>query len=322
MDSERLARYLSGEASQDERAQVEAWARSDVAHEAELRRLRSLWPPLSSQPATSWNVDFAWTRVAGQLDAGTPPPVEVIPLRRSGAVNRWLAAAAVLIVAAGATWFALRPTATEYRTAVGERREIELPDGSHVMLAPASRLTLEPRYGQPTRALLLDGRAWFEVRHDPARPFRVRAREALIEDLGTEFEIDASGPEVSVAVISGSVSLTMGAAQPITLGPRDLGRVGPGPETEIAHEVAVERLITWRKGTLSFENQSLGQVLAELERWHQVTFEASAEVRARTFTGDLPTDNLDRALATLGTAIGLTARRTDLVIALSFKVAP
>lgn len=318
MDSERLARYLAGEASPLERAEVEAWVEASPAHAAEIRALEVAWQ--GRVAPGYWDVERAWARVAGQLDQPLVP-AEPIPFGRR-ASPRWLAAAAVLLVAAGGYWLATRDRPQVYQTAVGERRQVTLADGSRVLLAPASRLTIQPGYGQTERGLVLDGRAWFEVTHDGSRPFRVRARSALVEDLGTEFEIDATASEVKVAVVSGSVSVTSGGAPATTLGPKDLGRISPAGEAHVAHEVAVERLITWRKGTLAFENRPVGQVLEELARWHDVAFNASVEVRARTFTGDIPTDRLDDALATIGTAVGLTAHRTDRVITLAFKAAP
>jgi transmembrane sensor len=320
MDSERLARYLAGEASPSERAEVEAWARAEPRQAAELRQLAAAWKASPNQAPADWKVDFAWNRVAGQLDTAVSPP-EAIPLFRRTWV-RSLAAAAVLLVAAGGLWLATREGPTLFQTAVGEQRQLTLPDGSRVVLAPASRLAIQPGFGGGARALVLDGRAWFEVAHDPARPFRVRARTAVIEALGTEFEIDATASEVTVAVISGSVALQSGAAARVTLGPKDLGKVTSTGEAEVAHEVAVDRIVIWRKGTLAFDNRPVGQVLEELARWHDVVFNAAAELRARTFTGDIPTDRLDDALATIGTAVGLTARRTDRVITLTFKAAP
>ncbi len=320
MDSERLARYLAGEASPAERAQVAAWAGADAANATELDRLQAAWAARETPGA--WDVDRAWTRLDSRLATATASvDLELMPVARRSAY-RWLAAAAVLVVAGAGVWLATRSGPRVYETAVGERRQISLPDGSEVVLAPASRLTIQPGYGKSERSLLLDGRAWFEVHHDEARPFRVRARLAVVEDLGTEFEIDATSPEIKVAVVSGSVSVTIGSGAPMMLGPQDLGRVGPAGQGEVVHRAAVERLIAWRKGTLAFENRPVGQVLDEMERWYDVMFNAPVEVRGRTFTGDLPTDRLDDALATIGAAVGLTALRTERVITLAFKAAP
>ena len=315
MDEERLARYLAGEASSDDRAQVDTWAGSDPARAAELARMQAVWRP--AEAAGTWDTNRAWARISPQLDSA----VAVVPIGRRPLV-RWLAAAAVLGAVGAGGWFGLSERTVVFQTAVGERREITLEDGSRVTLAPATRLDVKPGFGKPDRELTLRGRAWFEVTHDEARPFRVQVGQTQVEDLGTEFEIDASAAGVLVSVMSGSVAIRTGSSSAVTLGPKDVARVDQTGQSQVAHEVAVEKFLAWRHGTLAFENRPVGQVLRELERWHEIDFVASDDVTGRGFTGDLPTDRLDVAMATLTTAMGLTANQVGRTITLTRKAAP
>jgi transmembrane sensor len=318
MDEERLARYLAGDASDADRSQVDAWAAADPSRAAELSRLQVAWRP--TEPAGTWDVTSAWTKVSSRLDSARFEP-EIIPVWRRPFVQ-WLAAAGLLVAVGTGAWLTVRDRPTVYQTAVGERREITLEDGSRITMAPASRIEIAAGYGQPYRAVTLAGRAWFEVDHDEARPFRVQVGQTQVEDLGTEFEVDASSADVVVSVMSGSVSVRAGAAAAVTLGPKDVAKVTPSGQPQVDHQVAVERFLAWRKGTLSFENRPIGQVLDELERWHEVDFVASDEIRGRSFTGDLPTDRLDVAMATLTTAMTLTANQLGKTVTLTYKAAP
>lgn len=315
MDEERLARYLAGEASDVDRSQVEAWAAADPAHRAQLGRLAAVWA--NKPTAETWNVDQAWASVAARLDNAVSEPE---PIRRR--TLHWLAAAAVLAAVGLGSFVALSRRPLAYETGVGERREILLADGSRAVLAPASRLEIASSYGQPTRLVTLVGRAWFEVTHDEARPFRVVSGQTTVEDLGTEFEVDATSNTVVVSVMSGSVAVRSGSAPTVTLGPKDVATVAETGVSAVDHEVEVERFMAWRKGTLSFENRPLRQVLSELERWHEVNFAAKDDVLDRSFTGDLPTDRLDVAMATITTAMTLTANRVGNTISLAHKAAP
>lgn len=314
MDDERLARYLAGQASDADRSQIEAWAKANPAHDTELRRLQAAWVP--SEPAGAWNVDGAWAKVAAQLDRPAKPPISRRP------VVGWLAAAAAILAVGAGSWVAIGSRPTRYETAVGERREVVLSDGSKVTLAPASRLEVLANFGNPIRGVTLTGKAWFEVDHDEARPFRVQVGKTMVEDLGTEFEIDATTTDLVVSVMSGSVAIHAGSATPVTLGPNDVATVAASGASAVDHQVEVERFIAWRKGTLSFENRPLRQVLTELERWHEISFSAKDDVLERTFTGDIPTNRLDVALATLTTAMGLTANQVGTTVTLAHKAAP
>ena len=251
MDAEQLARYLAGEASTTERAQVQAWAAADPDHRAELEQLESVW---AAPPVGSWDVDRAWNKVSARLGqvAANPSDLELTPLRRSFP-TRWLAAAAVLLVAGGAFLYSRRHTPAEFATAVGEQQSVTLSDGSQVTLAPSSTLHVGAGFGRGARNLALTGRAWFVVRHDAAAPFQVTAGGATIEDLGTEFEVNATGPAVSVAVAAGSVSVHRPGAPAMTLGAGDLATLAPQGEPTVDHATAVDRMASWRQGKLFSE---------------------------------------------------------------------
>lgn len=299
MDSEQLARYLAGEASAEDRNRVETWSRTNPDHQRELERLTVAFTPEAT--TETWNVDTAWAKVSTRLDSPrSSAPAEIVPIRRPWV--KWLAAATVLLAAGAGAWL-LRPAGPiEYTTAVGEQREITLADGSAVTLAPASRLVVESKYGRPTRKVSLAGRAWFVVTHDDAKPFQVATEGALVEDLGTAFEIQTAGAGVRVAVAEGAVAIHRQDAASVTLGPGDVARVdGPG-QTLVDHAVAVDRVTSWRSGTLDFDDRPLRDVAAELERWYAVSFTLGAELAEKRFTGPIPTGQLPQALEILGAA--------------------
>jgi transmembrane sensor len=321
MDAEQLARYLAGEASTTEQAQVEAWAAADPDHRAELERLEVAW---TAEPVGSWDVDRAWNRVASRLGqaAVDPADFDVTPIRRSLPV-RWLAAAAVLLVTAGGVWLSRKDTAVDYATAVGEQKSVSLPDGSQVTLAPSSALKVAAGFGRSNRSLSLNGRAWFVVRHDAAVAFKVSAGGATIEDLGTEFEVNATEPAIRVAVAAGSVTVSRPGAPAMTLGAGDLATLEPQGAPTVNHATAVDRMASWRQGKLFFDNRPLVEVAAELQRWYDVSITLSGEVGARHFTGDVPTGQLDEALTLLATAVpGVVQSRQGRVITFAPRGAP
>jgi transmembrane sensor len=315
LDFELLARFVAGDADAPERARVESWSASDPANARELERLRRGW--VSGRPAAgAWDVDRAWARVSARLDAGAV----VVPIGRRR--RAWIGVAAAAVLALAAAGLLLRPPATTYATEPGAQRTIELGDGSRVVLAPASRLEVDRRYGERDRGVLLEGRAWFVVTHDEARPFRVRAGGVLVEDLGTEFEVQAPRGQdaIQVVVVAGAVAVR-GASDPrdraVTLRPGDLARVPTQGAPVVRHEAPVDRLVAWRVGTLGFDQAPLPEVLAELGRWYGLEFRlGDTSLAARHLSATFPTADLDETLAILTAALGLSATRGTSVITL------
>lgn len=164
------------------------------------------------------------------------------------------------------------------QTGVGERRLVQLADGSQLTLNTASRAVVA--YGDARRDVrLLAGQALFEVAHDPARPFVVSAGTRSVTALGTTFDVRREGDALDVLLIEGRVAVSMPLASaaadaavataeepaPTLLAPGERLRI-------VAEHAAVEqadlaRATSWRDGHLIFHGDRLDQVLAEVNRY-------------------------------------------------------
>ncbi len=167
------------------------------------------------------------------------------------------------------------PDAAVYRTTLGERATIALPDGSSAVLDTNS--VLEVAYSAAERRVdLVRGQALFEVaKHKPA-PFLVVAGNRRITAVGTKFNVrvDGAGPNAraSVTLIEGVVRVaTLGEAdlwrpaRTVTLAAGQLLDASAAPTSLAAADI--DRVVSWRNGVLSFEDRPLSQAVAEMNRY-------------------------------------------------------
>src|SRR5262249_7819809 len=104
------------------------------------------------------------------------------PTGKRFAIAASLVAVAVLLGAAGYGFLRTNPDDADYRTAVGEQREIKLADGSLVRMNAHSQIHVE--FGKSVREIrLVDGEALFKVAPERARPFLVIAGRTTIRAL-------------------------------------------------------------------------------------------------------------------------------------------
>ncbi len=91
------------------------------------------------------------------------------------------------------------------------QEKFTLPDGSDVTLKNGSRLEYSDDFCYDRR-VDLDGRALFDVTHDPAHPFSVHNEGLNVTVLGTVFHIRAikNVPEAEIVLLSGSVKIEKG----------------------------------------------------------------------------------------------------------------
>ena len=337
-----LARYLAGECTTAEAAEVDRRLAADAALREELAELRRLWEQAGSLPSGS-RIDAMWRELTESMQGAEPaapvtrPALRVVPSQEAPRLRRvrltaGLAAAMAFAVIGTAVWKAGRtappavaaPAEREFSTAPGQRAEITLADGSHVQLGVASKMTVRLLDGG-RREVHLDGEALFEVVHDARRPFLVYTAHAVTEDLGTEFGVRAyrTDTDVQVVVVSGKVSLRPagqargGAADSAAalLGPNDLGLIGSDGHTRV-RRVDPARYLAWTTGRLVFRQATLREVAVGLQRWYGVSIEIPESIATRRVTLDMPVLSLARVLDAVTVPLNLryttTAQRVVL----------
>jgi transmembrane sensor len=169
--------------------------------------------------------------------------------------------------------------ARTYATGVGRRDSILLSDGSRVVLGPDSRLTVPGAFGTGTRAVELRGDAYFDVRHDTAKPFAVRVGSAFIQDVGTTFTVESDDANATVVtVVTGSVRLR-GAQAPadagVLLAAGERGSIDDAGRTSTERAPSPDDDVAWTTGKLVFRDAQLSRVAAEIHRWYGVRLHVS-----------------------------------------------
>jgi len=218
----------------------------------------------------------------------------------------------------------------KYRHAVtvaGEKSDIAMPDGSALFLNTNTELKMG-LFPDERVVEIFRGEATFQVAKDPLRPFIVKTPQAMVRAVGTVFNVRITETRTVVSVIEGKVDVTKRwspfALADALLHPEDkrssvsevllsLGqqtavdrRAGVVKETEMPFERAIE----WRTGRIFFDDESLGSVVAELNRYFETPIRIE-DPRVAGFQIDAVFDVKDREtlLQFLETNQGLRIQR-------------
>lgn len=330
-DWEALARYFAGESKPDEATTVRQWLEAHPAEAAALSALGDATAHLPTAMPPGLDVEAALRRVNERRDeanvipidsrrAARPAPRIAVPARRWQPFALPAAAAAVLLIGGGLWWHSQQTggytsppaAAATFATAAGKRDSVRLADGTRVLLAPESRLTVAAGYGNTVREVELTGEAYFDVHHDAARPFLVRAGGAAIRDIGTTFTVRAtSGTEVRVAVTSGSVSVAAADAAPnaaVVLRPGDAATYATG-QTLVQRGGAAEPDTAWTNGRLVFREAPVSTVRAELRRWYGIDLQLDSSFASRHLSMTVEGDSPDRVLEVIALTLGAKVER-------------
>jgi transmembrane sensor len=253
---------------------LEHWLASDPLNAAAYERAEAIWDEMGELSSTPEFMDLR----RGALDIAARQG-----RRNRGAYRlaRPIAAALAtlaIIGAGGGTWWMVNRPQT-YETTLGERRVVPLSDGSQVWLDSDSKVAI--RYTSDARKLeLLRGQARFDVAHNVARPFSVKARDETVVATGTSFNIDLTGSDTLVTLIEGHVAILDGAGRRSTpaqtrqqAGPPHTVDLVAGQELDvmaaappIIKTVDLERATAWEDGRLVFEDEPLSMAALRISR--------------------------------------------------------
>ena len=226
-------------------------------------------------------------------------------------------ASAALVVVLGfggwQTWMTGAPAAPatlHFATGPGEMRTVELTDGSSLHLNGATRLDVTLASGR-REARLAAGEAYFDVAHDPAKPFIVHAGATDVRVLGTAFDVDMIRDQVGLSVYRGAVRFA-----PVVAGTNVVVRAGYRTHyrhgrTEVpTHFDANEP--DWRLGWLDTTGMKLADLVDVLNRQAgEPVLPPPPSLADIAVSGRFRLDNSRQLLKAIGSANGFTvARRT------------
>lgn len=190
--------------------------------------------------------------------------------KRVPAGARYLGIAAVVIAfVVGVNYLDLGPqnqtlVQKTYSTTPGQTANINLPGGSRVTLAPATRMQISGN------TVDLEGEAIFNVVHNDKSPFIVRTGVSIARVLGTSFSVRSYPRDKSVRVAVESGRVAVGGAGVLTSG--DVARITETGEASVVHNVKVSSMLDWQNGMLNFTEARVADVFDELSRWYPVSF--------------------------------------------------
>jgi transmembrane sensor len=288
-----LAQLHSGAATETDRAACERWRTSDPEH------------------ARAWALA---QRLMHKLN-GLPPALAMPALTSAPARRAALRKLAVSAVALPAAYMAWRETpweawTAEHRTAVGERREVRLADGSRVTLNTAT--SVDVRFDPQQRVVVLHGgEILVQTAHDSAaapRPFRVLTPHGSLRALGTRFTVRTGDGCSHVAVLEGTVEI-----RPRGVGEAGVRELHAGQKTAFG-DAAVEEFApadaaaaAWTHGMLVAHRMRLAEFACELARYRRGVVRCDPAVAQLEVSGAFPIDDTNRSIEMLQTTYAVRA---------------
>jgi transmembrane sensor len=280
--SEWFIDFRAGDVNGEARLRFIEWLRRSPEHIQAYLEVAGAWSELpSSDPDGRLDIASLIARARNDSEVIAISPAKPNPARDLPTVDprafrtrrrRFVPAVAALAMLASIVavfvWID-RDTARSYATGIGEQRTIQLADGSTVELNARSKV--EVRLTDRRRDVaLIEGQALFRVAKDKQRPFVVRAGEAQVRAVGTEFDVYKKQIETVVTVLEGRVETYPGSDDAAAI------VISAGEQLTVVPHIATRPTRTdtaaataWVQKRLIFEETPLSEVADEFNRYNR-----------------------------------------------------
>lgn len=314
-----IVRYLENTMTKRDSDLLEEWLAQSNENRRILHSVDQIWKASSETAQESFlkelNLEKDWDRISQRIEQSDSKEHQK-RIQKFGRLRKrqqifsnLLKVAALLLVAFSSVFLTLQyaqpepeptvyePVFKEISTKAGERANIELGDGTKVFLNADSKLTVPDIFSTHQRVVELSGQAFFDVTPDKTRPFYIKTNHAVIEVVGTAFDVKSylDDPNVRVVVQEGTVELKKADNEDEAL---IINKGYLGSLSRMAGNLSIEQVddlgiyTGWRDGRLVFKNTPFEEVLAHIKRWYDVEIKlelADEALLEKEFTADLKT---------------------------------
>ena len=271
--------YLNNQCSRSEFDEFFQYMRN-ASHDETIRAL------IKTAYEESGQTSFTYVDEAGNLVLPEPERFQKPVVAHRGRAKKLMAItilAACLILVMG-TWLfnqfnsgrsvhPVEKVLTKKETDRSEYKFILLPDSTQVWLNAASTLQFPSEFEGNNREVFLSGEAYFDVKHLNNKPFIIHTGKVSTTVLGTAFNIKAYPglKNIVVAVSRGKVRVDYEQKELAILTPGQQVRVSNTSDSVARKKMDVNEVAAWQQGNLVFEDESIQDILSDLERIYNAT---------------------------------------------------
>lgn len=217
------------------------------------------------------------------------------------------AAAATGAVVIAPTWGFLPSMAqwgADYRTSVGQRRELALASNVQVTLNTRSSLSVwkDPASGMD----LMSGQAAIDLSRDD-HVFSVQAGGGKTSGRAARFEVQYVDTGVCVTCLAGQVQVSNGAGERVLAANQQV--IYDAHRISTVAALMPSQLPTWREGYLRFVDTPLGEVIDQINRYRAgKVMLVNHQLATQVVTGRFKIDALDKAIAQIQYSLNLNVK--------------
>lgn len=319
---EVLVKYLLGEASLQEIAEVEVWMASDPANKKHYDDFKRIWDESRNLEATmNPDTEAAWTRFSHRIANDELRQKETRTKQVAFPAYKWSRIAAAVVVLISGAWMVYKWNGNQnnYETIASLEQVLvdTLPDGSVITLNKHAELTYPKHFASNERRVILKGEAFFNVAPNKQKPFIITAGNSSVKVVGTSFNVKTSDSITEVIVETGIVEVAK-LKKAIKLLPGEKATVTAGNDSPVEEKVTDELYNYYRTNEFVCNGTPLGKLVATLNEAYGVHIVlGNSKIEHLLYSNTFRNETLDNILRVICSTFNLRMERRGTSIILN-----
>ena len=304
---------ISGNINEEEKHQLNFWLSESVSNKDEFEDLKKMWQAISPIEKPLFNdIEDEWEKLYNRIKSSDKASgaAQTVSDKISDFVKSLLTpvwkpafAGVITIILAIGIYYLLKPgiiipQKIFIATFNKEHKNLQLPDGSSIVLNYESSVEYSKPFGEKIREIKLKGEAFFSVTKNQ-KPFVIITSNSKTTVLGTKFDIWARNNKTRIIVKEGLVNFSSknSASGNIYLSSNQSSIIDKYLSPSSPKRVDAEYLLSWMNGKLIFDNTPLTEVINEIERNYNKKILLGKNVQDNlTITGSFENQEIDSVL--------------------------
>lgn len=273
--NEVIIRFLDGSATRHEKDFLLDWLKQSDQNKDDFSQIRDLWLLSNATSKDDEETEMALDKLKRKIlrtekkkNIFSPFVYQIMKI----------AAVFIMLFIVGYSSFYWGEKSTESNTVIlnrlltakGGKGRFILPDSTVVWLNSNTILEYPETFSASVREVHLEGQAYFEVKKNKKKPFKVHAGEMEVEVLGTHFTVEnyQHKSELEAVLVEGSIKISgCNMSHSVVLTPGELISYNKKSERTDIQVIDTDNYTNWMHDRMTFDNSKLSDIIINLEKW-------------------------------------------------------
>ncbi len=312
-----IFKQLTNEADENDILQLNEWLdnKDNKAIFEDYKKTWNIANKLNEPDILNIEIEDEWAKIQSKI--GFSKTVQFPEKKKTSNFLKFAVSIAAVLILVFGLIFILKP---KQKTIFAEAQivETELIDGTNIILNKGSEISYAVNFNKKNRNIKLTGEAYFNVEHNPEKPFIIETENFYVEVLGTKFYVNSTSNQVivneGIVIVysekSKSDSVILNANKKLILEQNKF----------LKSENQNQNFLSWKTKKIIFNNHKFSEIATILEKVYNIEIKIlNPKINDLQLTVSFDSQDIESVITVLEATLNVTITKKGNTFEIDFK---